>query len=408
MFDPSLETLTFNPQKSSHIKISPKMGTIAVQIKHGASTIVIDHLTPSATLRQLQESIESATGVMVRKQKLLHKGKVLTALPPATTLKAAGVGAGAKLMLIATAGAAAPTAGATALQAAHRAKAEALKSRLASRPTAPPPAPPAGVMEARAAAWKKTGIASLRDLKLTELPAELWSCGDALRVADLGGNRLTALPPTLGSLARLQKLRLSLNMLTDEGMPWDALASLTQLVVLALDHNALTTLPPVLGALTNLQKLAVDHNKIKELPEETGNLTALRALSAGSNALTALPPSLGRCVALEELDASNNAIAEIPGDFSTLTSLRTLILTDNKVKAVPSVVLTGARSLATLALHGCPITMEELRETPGFSEFEARRVAKYDKQVDMKVLGQGGGFTDAADVQEWEHWGKDG
>jgi Leucine-rich repeat (LRR) protein len=383
------------------------MGTIAIQVKQGPNTFVIDLTANSTTLRQLQEAIETATGVMARKQKLLHKGKVLTSLPPATTLEAAGVVSGSKLMLIATAGAAAPTQGAAALQAAHRAKAEALKARLASKPAAPPPAPPAGAMEARAAAWKKTGIASLRDLKLNELPAELWACGD-LRVADLGGNRLTAVPPSLGSLARLQKLRLSLNALTDAGIPWDAMASLTHLVVLALDHNALTTLPPSLGALTNLQKLTVDHNRITELSEELGNLTALRALSAGANALTALPASLGRCVALEELDASKNAISEIPEAFSTLTSLRTLHLTDNKVKAVPTAVLTGARSLATLTLHGCPITMEELRGTEGFSEFEARRVAKYDKQVDMKVLGQGGGFTDAADVYEWEHWGKKG
>lgn len=384
------------------------MGTIAVQVKHGPATVVIDHLTPSATLRQLQEAIEGATGVMVRKQKLLHKGKQLTALAPTTTLAAAGVTAGAKLMLIATAGAAAPTQGAVAMQAVHRARAEALKTRLASRPAVPPPAPPAGAMEARAAAWKKTGIASLRDLKLAELPAQLWACGDALRVADLGGNRLTALPPSLSALARLQKLRLSLNALADSGMPWDALASLTQLVVLALDHNALTTLPAALGGLTNLQKLAVDHNALTALPEELGNLTALRALSVGANALAALPPALGRCIALEELDAAGNAIPEIPAAFSTLKALRTLNLTGNRVGAVPPAVLTGARSLATLALHGCPITMEELRETPGFAAFEARRVAKYDKQVDMKVLGQGGGFHDAADVHEWEHWGKDG
>jgi hypothetical protein len=48
--------------------------------------------------------------------------------------------------------------------------------------------------------------------------------------------------------------------------------------------------------------------------------------------------------------------------------------------------------------------VEGFRETPGFKEFEARRREKYDRQVDFKVLGQGGGFDQGVDVQEWEHW----
>ena len=75
-----------------------------------------------------------------------------------------------------------------------------------------------------------------------------------------------------------------------------------------------------------------------------------------------------------------------------------------RISTIPSELLTGASSLCTLSLHNNPITVEGLRETPGFLEFEARRRKKYDKQVDMKVLGQGSGFDQGADVQEWEHW----
>jgi len=67
-------------------------------------------------------------------------------------------------------------------------------------------------------------------------------------------------------------------------------------------------------------------------------------------------------------------------------------------------MLTGCVSLATLALHGCPITTEELRETPGFAQFDARRRQKYDKQVDMRVLLGKDGFDEGADAPEWEHW----
>jgi hypothetical protein len=77
-----------------------------------------------------------------------------------------------------------------------------------------------------------------------------------------------------------------------------------------------------------------------------------------------------------------------------------------RISSVPTGLLKGASSLATLSIHNCPITVESFRETPGFEEFEVRRRKKYDKQVDMKVLGQGSGFDEGMDVQEWEHWKK--
>ncbi len=54
---------------------------------------------------------------------------------------------------------------------------------------------------------------------------------------------------------------------------------------------------------------------------------------------------------------------------------------------MPAALLSGCLSLATLSLHDNPITAEELRETPGYSEFDARRRAKYDKQVGSRMCG---------------------
>lgn len=59
---------------------------------------------------------------------------------------------------------------------------------------------------------------------------------------------------------------------------------------------------------------------------------------------------------------------------------------------MPPAILTGCSSLATLSLHGNPLTIEQLRETPGFAEFDKRRRAKYDKQVGLKGERGGGGF----------------
>jgi hypothetical protein len=37
--------------------------------------------------------------------------------------------------------------------------------------------------------------------------------------------------------------------------------------------------------------------------------------------------------------------------------------------------------LTHCSLHGCPIKPDDLQETPGFKEFDARRKQKYDKAI---------------------------
>ena len=76
----------------------------------------------------------------------------------------------------------------------------------------------------------------------------------------------------------------------------------------------------------------------------------------------------------------------------------------HRIKSVPPLLLSGASSLCTLTLSQCPITMEMLRETSGFHEFEVRRKRKYDKIVGLQVLSKSGGFNQGADVLEWEKW----
>ncbi len=68
---------------------------------------------------------------------------------------------------------------------------------------------------------------------------------------------------------------------------------------------------------------------------------------------------------------------------------------------MPKEVLTGCTSLITLQLHGNPVTIEQLRVSPGWKEFDERRKKKHDKQVDMKVLSH---FDEGADFVAFEHW----
>lgn len=201
-------------------------------------------------------------------------GKVISGR--AGSLAAAGVKPGAKLMLLAAAGS--TTGGQAALEASRAGRQEALergrqalaeraqqKGIAATATTAGSSAAASAVsMRQRAEAWQKTGIAALRDLQLAQLPEELLSPAVAagVRVLDAGGNQLSALPPGITRLAALQRLRLSMNRLTDEGMGWPALGALSQLAILAADDNRLTAVPSCLSALARLQKLSLNGNRI--------------------------------------------------------------------------------------------------------------------------------------------------
>jgi hypothetical protein len=217
-------------------------------------------------------------------------GKVVSGF--SGTLAAAGIKPGAKLMLLAAAGS--QTGGQAALEAARQSRQDLLErgrqqvaeqaaqkglsaSAAAGQSSGQQQPPSAASMRQRADAWAKTGIAALRDLKLAQLPAELLSPSVAvsIRVLDAGGNQLSALPPGITALTALQRLRLSLNLLTDGGMQWQALAAgLTQLLILAADDNRLTELPECVSGLARLQNLSLSGNQIGEKERVKGGAFA--------------------------------------------------------------------------------------------------------------------------------------
>lgn len=251
---------------------TPAGGGFPLSIKYGRDTLQLSLPGPDATIASLQQLLEERTGLFVRHQRLLAAGKTLSGQK--STLACAGLKPGSKLMLLAAAGG--PTAGQAALDASRAKRQEALdkgRAALAERAaqkglsaaaTTGGSAPTAASMRQRAEAWQKTGIAALRDLKLTQLPPELFALAAGVRVLDAGGNALAALPPDISSMTALQRLRLSLNQLTDEGIQWGALACLTQLVILAADDNRLTAVPPRVSSLARLQKLSLAGNQIGE------------------------------------------------------------------------------------------------------------------------------------------------
>lgn len=76
-----------------------------------------------------------------------------------------------------------------------------------------------------------------------------------------------------------------------------------------------------------------------------------------------------------------------------------------RVKALPPGLFSGCVSLAALLLRSNPITVEVLRTAPGFAEYDARRRARTNKQLDGRVMHDlDRAFAEGADVEQWQHY----
>lgn len=110
------------------------------------------------------------------------------------------------------------------------------------------------------------------------------------------------------------------------------IGQLTNLSVLQLHGNRLSTLSPEIGRLTSLQVLDLSNNRLRELPMEIGRLTRLRKLFLWANDLEELPKSIGDLVTLLELylgfpnSSWGNPLVDLPEEITNLTSLTNLLL----------------------------------------------------------------------------------
>lgn len=76
-----------------------------------------------------------------------------------------------------------------------------------------------------------------------------------------------------------------------------------------------------------------------------------------------------------------------------------------RIKALPEGLFDGCASLAALLLRANPITVEALRAAPGFAAYEARRVARTNKQLGGRVMADiERAFCEGADVEQWQHY----
>lgn len=415
-------------------------------VAHGPTSHAVDLASDDPTPDDLRAALLTATGILPRNQKLVFKGKVLpgahakaaTVLSAPVTLASLKIVDGSKLMLLAQAGGGPSTAGTAALVAKRAADSAAAAAKRAATtagggsggPGAPHPHPPPDVdWAARAAVWAKTGIITLRDAGLRELPEAVLcpAVSAAATACDLGGNPgLTALPARFFTGApHLTRLRLTGTGLAR--LPPE-IGALTRLETLLVDRARLEgPLPAALASLPSLKSLSLAHNPGLERLQAGGSPASdgpspppptppppfppsLEVLDVSHCGLTELPAALGTaCPRLSLVDARHNRISpSIPPSLSRVPTLR---LDANRISVLPPTFFDApGAATALLSLHANPITAEEVRGTPGWAVYDGRRLAAANKRLAGRAVATGGGtaFEEGADAVQWMSFGSGG
>ena len=211
----------------------------------------------------------------------------------------------------------------------------------------------------------KTVVLALSEKDLVRLPtslesfAKLKNCTSVLR---LDGNKLDALPSSVGTLRKLTQLHAQSNQIRSvaddichgcmslqalllhsnklEALPVE-IGRLKQLHTLTLTFNELTALPAAFGELQSLKKLSLSHNQIwPSTLNVLARLTKLKQLAVSNNALHELPDrwvdaDAPWCASLEDLDVHENALVNLPTGISNLVCLKKLDASSNRLVALP-------------------------------------------------------------------------
>ncbi|KAI0644684.1 hypothetical protein C8Q79DRAFT_1001946 [Trametes meyenii] len=138
------------------------------------------------------------------------------------------------------------------------------------------------------------------------------------------------------------------------------------LTTLNLSYAKLSTLDDLaLAQLTALEVLLIDHNSIRSLPESLGGLSRLKHLSCSNNHLYALPSTVGRLQWLETLEAHNNDLSELPMSLWNCSSLQVLNVTSNVIStwSLPP----GSIDLEVAVSHAWGSSVSLLSERKGSS-----------------------------------------
>jgi len=193
--------------------------------------------------------------------------------------------------------------------------------------------------------FTRLSFLSLAHNRLELLQDKIVGALSSLTVLHLDHNQLEAIPDALASNARMKKLALNSNQLTF--FP-DVILELTALEVLNLASNQMEELPPELPSrLSNLKMLALQHNSIYKLPTDWGRMRKLVLFDLTNNNIVHLPPSIAQCRRLKALYLSDNPVPAFPKDLLSIRGLQQLRLANTLMKGLPPelAVLTNLKEL---------------------------------------------------------------
>lgn len=166
---------------------------------------------------------------------------------------------------------------------------------------------------------------------LTTLPDEISMLALSLKELWCDDCEITGpLPDCVLALSNLETLNMASNSIT--AIPED-IKNLVKLQRLCLDRNKISQVPEELGTLQHLEALQLRNNQIKFLPSVNTNL---KLLHVSSNLLSSLPPGLTECTKLEILFCNSNRIRDIPMNLSELQNLKRVNLSNNQIDYTPT------------------------------------------------------------------------
>ncbi|CAD6441637.1 9c4d46b8-6448-429b-a228-bfa84c96443a [Sclerotinia trifoliorum] len=202
-----------------------------------------------------------------------------------------------------------------------------------------------------------TQITCLRDLKM----AGNGLCGTlspdienlkSLEVLEIQRNALDTFPDSLSQLDRLRVLNITENRF--RSLPFDILSRLPLIELIAVKNGLVGTL--VTGAvekLSQLQVLDVTSNAITSLSESELDLPSLHQLSCSANRITSLP-DLTSWVSLRTLTAEDNNLSELPAGFVELPKVKNVNFSGNNIKILDDRI-GRMESLDILRVSGNPL-----------------------------------------------------
>jgi small GTP-binding protein len=126
------------------------------------------------------------------------------------------------------------------------------------------------------------------------------------------------------------------------------ICQLSNLTLLSLDNNQLSSLPLEICQLSNLTLLSLSNNQLSSLPLEICQLFNLTKLTLDNNQLSSLPLEICQLSNLILLSLHNNQLSSLPLEFSQLSNLTLLSLDNNPLTSPPpEIVEQGTQAILT-------------------------------------------------------------